>query len=138
MGLILDTDQLIPVEKRGMTALEAPATLGAMQADEEFAISVITIAELRHGAERAVTASQRLRRESFLKELMLAAFVQPVTAAIALRVGTLDAQLEMQGQKLALPDLIIACTALEMGFGVATKNTAHFGRIPELRLVTLI
>ncbi len=78
MGLILDTDQLIPVEKRGMTALEALATLGAMRADEAFAISVITIAELRHGAERAVTASQRLRRESFLEELMLAVFVQPL------------------------------------------------------------
>jgi tRNA(fMet)-specific endonuclease VapC len=138
MGLILDTDQLIPVEKRGMTALEALATLGAMRADEEFAVSAITIAELRHGAERAATAKQRFQRESFLHELMLAAFVQPVTAAIALRVGALDARLEMQGHKIALPDLIIACTALEMGFGVATKNTAHFGRIPGLRIVTLI
>lgn len=64
--------------------------------------------------------------------------VFPVTASIALLVGELDAELEMRGHKIALADLIIACTALEQDFTVATMNLRHFERIPGLRVVNLI
>lgn len=69
---------------------------------------------------------------------MSVALIQPVTSAIALRVGTLDAQLAIAGERVDFPDLIIGCTALELGFRVATRNRAHFERIPGLKIVTLI
>ena len=36
---------------------------------------------------------------------------------------------------MALGDLLIGVTALEVGFGVATANLRHFGMIPGLDVV---
>jgi predicted nucleic acid-binding protein len=138
MGLILDSDHLIAAEKQGLTAYEALQTLGLKCPDEEFAISVISVAELRHGIERSSPLSRRLSRQTFLDELLSVAFIQPVTTAIALLAGELDAKLERDGRKLDMADLLIGCTALKMEFAVATKNRNHFERIPGLRLVNLI
>jgi predicted nucleic acid-binding protein len=49
----------------------------------------------------------------------------------------LDAHLKTNGQTLAIPDIIIAATALEVGFAVATANRSHFERIPGLELIEL-
>ncbi len=35
-----------------------------------------------------------------------------VTIPIALRLGVVDAELQLQGRKLYFPDMIIACTPL--------------------------
>jgi tRNA(fMet)-specific endonuclease VapC len=69
---------------------------------------------------------------------MTVTFVLPFTSTVALRLGALDARLEMDGKKLQIQDLIIGCTAVEVGYTLATKNLDHFNRIPGLRIVTLI
>jgi len=63
--------------------------------------------------------------------------VCPVDVNIALRVGAIDAELTKAGNRIDLGDLIIACTALEMNFAVATDNLRHFERVPGLRLLKL-
>ncbi len=40
-----------------------------------------------------------------------------------------------QGVKIAFEDLLIAATALELGFGVASGNVRHFQRIPGLAVI---
>jgi predicted nucleic acid-binding protein len=54
--------------------------------------------------------------------------------AIALRVGDIDADLKSKGLVLPLPDIIIAGTALELGYAVATFNLKDFKRIPGLQI----
>ena len=138
MGLILDSDHLILAERCGFTAVQALTQLAAQNPGEPFGISAITLAELRHGVQRAVTPGRRVFRQRFLDELMMVTKVYPVTASIALLVGELDAELEMSGNKIDLADLIVGCTALEQDFAVATMNVRHFERIPGLRIVNLI
>ena len=36
---------------------------------------------------------------------------------------------------IAFEDLLIAATALQLGFGIATANVRHFDVIPGLRVV---
>jgi predicted nucleic acid-binding protein len=63
--------------------------------------------------------------------------VYPVTVAIALRTGRLDAENQIQGFKVPLPDLLIGVTALEFGYGAATSNLRHFHQISGLKVVQL-
>ena len=58
--------------------------------------------------------------------------VHPVTVRIALRAGQIDGQMQAAGTRIALADLLIGSTALELGFAVATANARHFGLIPKL------
>ncbi|HEX3744367.1 MAG TPA: hypothetical protein VHW09_10570 [Bryobacteraceae bacterium] len=58
--------------------------------------------------------------------------VHPVTVPIALRAGQLDGQMTTAGSRIALADLLIGLTALELGYSVATGNLRHFQMIPGL------
>jgi tRNA(fMet)-specific endonuclease VapC len=101
---------------------------------EEYAISVVTIAELQHGVRRADSPTRRRMRERFLADVMQTFNIYPMDIAIALRVGSVDADLKRNGQSLLLADLIIASTALELGYSIATLNLKDFERIPGLRI----
>lgn len=52
--------------------------------------------------------------------------------AIAFRAGRLDGSLQAAGTRVALGDLLIGATALELGYAVATHNVRHFRMIPGL------
>jgi predicted nucleic acid-binding protein len=58
--------------------------------------------------------------------------VHPVTVPIALRAGQIDGQMQAAGSRIALADLLIGVTALELGHGVATANMRHFRMIPNM------
>ena len=83
------------------------------------------------------TPERRLKRQTFIEELISAMPVYPVTVAIALRAGQLDGENQAQGLRFALPDLLIGVTALELGFGVGTSNVRHFGDVPGLSVLSL-
>jgi hypothetical protein len=55
--------------------------------------------------------------------------VYPVTVEVALRAGQLDGENQAHGLQLALPDLLIGVTALELGYSVGTSNVRHFGEV---------
>jgi predicted nucleic acid-binding protein len=40
--------------------------------------------------------------------------------------------MQAAGTRIALADLLIGVTALELGYSVATANTRHFQSIPNL------
>jgi predicted nucleic acid-binding protein len=56
---------------------------------------------------------------------------------MALRAGRLDGENTAKGIRLALADLLIGVTALELGYGVATSNLRHFHLIPGLQVLAL-
>ena len=118
MGLILDSSALISAERKGQNARQALAEIAARAPGEDVAISVVTLIELAHGAARANTPPRKATRLQFLNELMIAVPVYPVI-------------------RLALSDLLIGVTALELGYQVGTANLRHFQMVPGLGVVSL-
>ena len=132
MGLILDSSVVIAAERLGQTAYGMLETIGLQTNDPEIAVSVVTVLELAHGIIRANTPQRRAGRQKFLDDLLAGMPVHPVTVRIALRAGQIDGQMQAAGTRIALADLLIGSTALELGFAVATANARHFGLIPKL------
>lgn len=58
--------------------------------------------------------------------------MEPITIPIALRAGKIDGNSQAQELRVALGDLLIGTTALELGYAVATRNIRHFQMIPDL------
>jgi predicted nucleic acid-binding protein len=136
MGLILDSSVLIAAERKGSNARQAISEIAQRAAGEDVAVSVVTLIELAHGAARADTPERKATRRQFLNELLAALPVHPVTVAVALRAGQIDGENAAKGVRLALSDLLIGVTALELGFRVATANLRHFQMIPDLEIIS--
>jgi len=133
VGLIVDTCEFVDLERQGGT----PATIIHRYAThQDYGVSTMTIAELQHGVRRADGERRRRFREQFLRDVLKSFPIYPLDSGIALRLGDLDAELQMLGRKRQIPDLIIAATALELGYEVATRNVDHFSHIPGLRIAT--
>lgn len=132
MGVILDSTVLIGAERAGKNPRQVIEELTAALCDTEAALSVVTVIELAHGIERANSDERRITREHFLNELLTEITPEPVTAAIAYRAGRLDGSLQAQGTRIALGDLLIGATALELAYAVVTHNVRHFQMIPGL------
>jgi predicted nucleic acid-binding protein len=81
---------------------------------------------------RANTPERKATRRQFLDELMTALPVHPVTVPVALRAGQIDGERAAQGIRLALSDLLIGGTALELGYRAATANVRHFQMVQGL------
>ena len=135
MGLILDSSLLIAAERKGQNARQALAEIAVHAAGEDVAVSVVTLIELAHGVARANTPQRKATRWQFLNELIIALPVHPVTIPVALRAGQIDGENTAQGVRVALSDLLIGVTALELGYRVATANVRHFQMVPGLVIV---
>jgi predicted nucleic acid-binding protein len=134
VGLILDSSVVIAAERLGQTAYRMLEAIGLETNDSEIAVSVVTVLELAHGIARADTAQRRAGRQQFLDDLLVGTPVHPVTVPIALRAGQIDGQMQAAGTRIALADLLIGVTAIELGYSVATANVRHFQMIPHLTL----
>ena len=137
MGLILDSTAVIAGEREGMTARAMLEDVGHRAGEQEVALSVVTVLELAHGVARADTVERRSKRQRFLDELLRAVPVQPVTVPIALLAGRIDGEQQSKGTRIALADLLIGASALELGYAVGTANARHFQLIPGVNVVNL-
>ncbi len=137
MGLILDSSIVIAAERRGNTVAQLLRQVASVAGDQQAALSAIGLTELVHAVYRAQTTGVRLRRESFIEDLLTDLEVVPYTRATALLAGKLDGEQRAQGVTIPSMDLLIGATALEYGYSVATTNVRHFQLIPGLELVTL-
>ena len=135
MGLILDSSVLIAAERRGRNARQTLSDIAERVSGDDVALSVVTLIELAHGAARADTPERRATRQQFVNELTTALPVHPITIPLALRAGQIDGENAAKGVRLALSDLLIGVTALELGYRVATANTRHFQMVPGLDVV---
>jgi predicted nucleic acid-binding protein len=125
MGLILDSSVLIAAERQSQNARQMLTFVSSSVGNTDIAISVVTLLELAHGAARADTLERREKRQQFIQELLTALPIHPVTVPVALRAGQIDGENQAKGVRLALSDLLIGVTALELGYNLATANIRH-------------
>ena len=137
MGIVLDSSVIVAAERRGRTVREILEQVKAVQGESEIGVSVVTIAELVHGAYRSKTEAQQQRRLEFIERLSSDVPVHPVTLDIARLAGRIEGQQEAKGVQFAFEDLLIGVTALHLGYEVATLNLRDFQRIPGLSVIQL-
>jgi predicted nucleic acid-binding protein len=135
MGLILDSSVVIYAERRGETVERLIEQVLRVTGDQEAALSAVGLAELVHGIYRAKSTEMRFRRESFINELLADLAVYPFTKETAMLAGKIDAEQQSKGVVIPFGDLLIASTALSLGFSVLTVNLRHFQRVPGLSVV---
>src|ERR1035437_8746131 len=122
MGLILDSSVVIAAERRGDTVEQLIEKIVNRTGDQEAALSAIGLTELTHAIYRARMPQTRLRRESFLHELL---------------AGKIDGEQQSRGVVIPFADLLIGATALSRGYQVLTGNPRDFQRIPGLSVAQL-
>lgn len=122
---ILDSDHWIAL-LRGRLDLR-----GRVGADEELAITAISVGELVYGAERSARRDETLLA---LDTLLAGLTVLAYDEQAGHRFGALKAELERHGERLADADLQIAAVVLSHGAPLVTHNQRHFSRIAGLSL----
>jgi tRNA(fMet)-specific endonuclease VapC len=124
---LLDTNIVIYVIKR-----RPPEVLILFNTHAtRMAISVVTLAELLHCAEKSSRPAANLAVvEDFISRLD----VLPYTAKAAQHYGQIRTALERIGQPIGVNDLHIAAHARSEGLILVSNNTSEFGRVPALQL----
>lgn len=97
----------------------------------DLAMSVISLGELRFGAEKsgASAASHQL-----LDRLCAMVTVVPVAAPVCGHYGQIRQQLQPAGQGIGPNDTWIAAHGRALGCTVITANTREFGRVASLQV----
>jgi tRNA(fMet)-specific endonuclease VapC len=90
VGLILDSSVVIARERRGQTVPQILEQIKAAHGEIDIGLSLVTIAELTHGAYRAKTNADRQRRLAFIEELCRDVPVHPFTVEIARLAGRIE------------------------------------------------
>lgn len=103
--------------------------------EEPIAIAAVTASELLHGVHRAVEAPQRARREAFVERLLAELPLIPFDLVVARVHARLSAELAARGSAIGAHDLLIAATALTVGYDVATRDERSFPRVPGLNVL---
>jgi predicted nucleic acid-binding protein len=131
MGAVIDSSVLIAAERAKLGLDQVLERHG----NEEVAIASITASELLHGVHRAAKPELRTRREAFVEHILSAVPVVSFDLVAARAHASLWARLAAKGLVVGAHDLVIAATALALGYGVATRDRRSFPRIPGLRLL---
>jgi tRNA(fMet)-specific endonuclease VapC len=132
VGLILDSSVVIAAERGANTVEKLIEQVVAVAGDQDAALSSVGLTELVHGVYRAQNPGMRLRRESFISELLRDLTVYPYTKETAMLAGRIDGEQQAKGVTVPIADLLIGATALSLGFAVLTVNPRHFRLIPGL------
>lgn len=108
------------------------------EADEDRVfISVVTLAELRHGIERLPTGARRDRLDAWLTEQVPARFearMLPVDAETANSWGRVMARGQAGGRPVGSMDAFIAATAERHDLTLVTRNVSDFNAL-GIRLI---
>jgi predicted nucleic acid-binding protein len=126
---------VIAAERKGKTLFQILEQFQSAYGETELGLSVITIAELMHGAHRAQTSHQQKQRLAFINDLCLDVPVYPITLGVARVAGRIQGEQEAIGVRCPFEDLFIGVTALSLGYGLATSNVRHFQTIPGLQVL---
>jgi hypothetical protein len=104
------------------------AWLEAVDEDRVF-LSVVTLAELRHGVERMAAGDRRRRLDAWLREELPMRFegrLLPIDEPVAEAWGRIVAEREASGLRIEVMDAFIAATARVHGLALVTRNTSDF------------
>jgi tRNA(fMet)-specific endonuclease VapC len=128
MGIILDTSLLIDAE-RGKWNIEAYVQ---GREEEPFGLSVISVSELLHGVHRADSNKRRLKRSAYVEKVIELFPIYPFDLTAARIYAEVWAHLLDRGIQVGAHDLMIAATAMSLGFSVASADKRHFDQIDGL------
>lgn len=130
MGVIFDTGVLIAIERGSLNIEE----LIKRREEEPFGISAITVSELLHGVHRADSENRRLKREAFVEKIIETFPIYPFDLNAARIYARIWANLAKKGISVGAHDLIIASTAISLGFSVITSDIRDYGRVKGLKV----
>ncbi|PYK92251.1 MAG: VapC toxin family PIN domain ribonuclease [Verrucomicrobia bacterium] len=133
MGVIFDTSVLIALERGALD----PDRLVQGREQEPFGISVISAAELLHGVHRADTQKRRIKRSSYVEKVLELYAIYPFELGAARIYAELWATLQRKGVRIGAHDLMIAATAISLGWTVATLDLRDYRKIEGLMLETV-
>ena len=124
---LLDTDTAGSVIKGNVPAVRSRLEKIPMA---QIAVSSVTEAELRHGADRLPGAK---RLHAIVDEFLLRVTILPWDSEAARQYGRLRASLEREGRPMGNIDTMIGAQALASELVLVTNDRA-FGRIKKLRI----
>lgn len=130
MGVILDTSVLITIER---SSLNIENFIKGRE-EEPFGISAITVSELLHGVHRADSEKRRLKREAYVEKIIETFPIYPFDLSASRIYARIWANLAKRGISIGAHDLIIASTAISLGFSVVTFNMRDYGKIKGLKV----
>lgn len=127
MSFLLDTN----VVSEWVKPEPHPGVIGWLAAvdEEQVFLSVITLAEVRHGIERIAPGSRRDRLDHWLREdlpLRFTGRVLPIDAAVADAWGKLVALSLSRGKPLQAMSAFLAATARVHSLTLVTRNVSDF------------
>ena len=127
MRYLLDTNICVyALKNRPPSVLERLREVG----QEAVAVSVITVLELRQGAEKSQEAARAHQRlDAFLGPMPVLSF-DTDAAVVGARIR---AHLERAGTPIGDLDSLIAAQALAKNLVLVTNNLREFERVPGLR-----
>ena len=125
---LLDTNICIYIAKHNPVTLRA--RFEQLTADA-LAMSVITLGELQHGAEKSQARSKAL---AALRQLQDVIQVAPITDAVGQHYGQIRSVLERKGLPIGNNDLWIAAHARAEGWVLVTNNEREFCRVDDLQV----
>ncbi len=128
MGVIFDTSVLIGIERNSLK-LEG---LVEGREDEPFGISVITVSELLHGVHRADSEKRRLKREAYVEKIIETFPIYSFDLNPARIYARVWANLAKKGLNIGAHDLMIASTAISLGFSVITFDLRDYEKVKGL------
>lgn len=123
---LLDTNICIYIAKHNPPQVRA--RFEALDADM-LAMSVITLGELRHGAEKS---QMKAKSMATLGQLETMIQVAPITDTTAHHYGQIRSQLERRGLTIGNNDLWIAAHARANAWTLVTNNEREFVRVEGL------
>lgn len=100
------------------------AWLGAHEA--ELVVDSIVLGEILAGILTLPSGKRRARLEAWFEELTRTVECVPWDAGVGRRWARLVVDLRKKGRPVPILDGMVAATALEHGFTVATRNVADF------------
>ena len=98
------------------------------QVEETLHVSVLTLGEIQKGISKLPDSPKKIRLVTWLKSGLPDRFegrILPITTAIAITWGTLQADSEAAGRPLPLIDPLLAATARIHDLTMVTRNTTH-------------
>jgi hypothetical protein len=104
------------------------AWLAEVDEDRVF-LSVVTLAEIRHGIERLPASARRKRLDTWLRDELPLRFegrVLSIDEAVADSWGKVVASREASGRPIGVMDAFIAATANVHALKLVTRNEADF------------
>jgi tRNA(fMet)-specific endonuclease VapC len=125
---LLDTNICIYIARHNPPAVREHF---ARHSAAELAMSVVTLGELRFGAEKSQAREKALAVIQQLESLIQ---VAPLQEAAGEHYGQIRAQLQAEGQPIGSNDLWLAAHARSAGWILVTNNEREFERVAGLQI----